>query len=105
MSPTWSLGFIDSPDSHIYVQGVTEFSLNAVNLWMNALTTNQWPSPGGAAFISLSSFEKVVYSEGFSKNQVIPELRSWLNGSNTYNLIFNSGDVTAYIHEVAWVNN
>jgi hypothetical protein len=105
MSPTWSLGFISVPDSHVYIQGVTQYSLNAANLWMNALTTNQWPQAGENAYVTLSSFEKVIYQEGFNQNQFVPNLRSWLNDSTNYNLIFNSGDVTAYMHEVTWVNS
>ena len=36
MAPPWSLGFIGSPDSHVYNFGMTQYGLPADIAWMKA---------------------------------------------------------------------
>jgi hypothetical protein len=104
MCPSWSLGFVGSPDSHVYVQGLTQFNMKDANLWLQSLSINQLLSKGENVYIALSSFEEMNFSSGLGNSQFIPNVRSWLNQAPNYNLIYNSGDLTSYLHEVNWNN-
>jgi hypothetical protein len=51
-------------------------------------------------------FEEQEFSVIMDIPQTLVEIRSCLNSpTSNYDLIFNSGDVTTYMHDALWVNN
>jgi hypothetical protein len=75
------------------------------NEWLNEVISNTWPVTGENGYIALSSFEEINYKTALGDAQFIPNLGSWLNTTTNYDLIFNSGDVTTYMHDALWNNN
>lgn len=92
---TWSLGYIGT----IFDPSLHALSLKEAYLWREKLLKSDWPPDEDTAYIGLSSFENALYTIWYSDKQFIPELRSWLNYSHKYNLVFSSDDVTSYINE------
>ena len=98
----WSL---DYAGGQYYDPVITSPPLESAYSWREALYTGKWPQEGINGYIALSEYETAMYQVTVGNTDFIPELRSWLNQSTNYNLILSSGDVTAYMHEVTWVNN
>jgi hypothetical protein len=103
MVGSWSLGYISS---QIYDVGIVNYSVEATQRWANELLDNQWPPVGQNAYVSISLFEEQEFSVIMDIPQTLVEIRSCLNSpTSNYDLIFNSGDVTTYMHDALWVNN
>ena len=103
MVGSWQLGYLGS---QIYDVGIVNYSFEGTQRWANELLDNQWPPFGQNAYVSISLFEEQEFSVIMDIPQTLIEIRSCLNSpTSNYDLIFNSGDVTTYMHEALWVNN
>jgi hypothetical protein len=98
----WSLEYAGE---QYYDPVITAPPVQSAYSWRDAVYAGQWPMEGINGYIALSAYEEEMYKVTAGNTDFIPELRSWLNDSTNYNLIFNSGDLTAYMHEVTWSNN
>jgi hypothetical protein len=95
----WSL---DYAGKQYYDPVITAPPVQSAYSWRDAVYAGQWPPAGINGYIALSSYEEEMYKITDGDNNFMPELRSWLNYSANYNLIFSGGDVTTYMHEVTW---
>jgi hypothetical protein len=98
----WSLEYAGE---QYYDPVITAPPVQSAYSWRDAVYAGQWPPQGINGYIALSAYEEAMYKITAGDNNFVPELRSWFNYSTNYNLIFNSGDVTAYMHEVIWASN
>jgi uncharacterized membrane protein len=94
MVRTWSLDYLGD---QIFDPSLHASIIEEGNQWRNDLFTGKWPPNGAPAYIGLSSYEEALYRIWHDDSQFIPEVRSWLSNSTSYDLIFASGDVTSYI--------
>lgn len=67
--------------------------------WKDDLLTGDWLTEGRPQYICLSQYDQSLYEINYNDPQFVPELRSRLNNSAEYNLIYTNSDVSLYIHE------
>ena len=103
MVGSFSLGYLGS---QIYDVVIVNFSVEATKRWADEILNKQWPLDGQSSYISVSSFEEEEYNVMMDIPQTLVGIRSCLNSpTSNYDLIFNSGDVTTYMHDALWGNN
>jgi hypothetical protein len=82
-----------------YAERYTRISPLGSLEWEGDLLTSERLTEGRPQYICLSQCDQALYEVNHNDPQFVPEMRSRLNNSASYNLIYANPDVSLYIHE------